>query len=115
MIYPASIGNKDCKHIFCKRCLERWNFAKFDANSPNRQMGQNENQKQCPICRRKLNKITVEPEKICKRMKRGIPITIYQQLLEESESRFQREYLVNQHQFEREAQILAQDNPNGQN
>ena len=43
MIEPCTIGNDECKHVFCRVCIEKW-----------QSMGQTQG---CPMCRRPIIKI----------------------------------------------------------
>merc|ERR1712107_537707 len=100
IIQPADIGNPECKHIFCKLCLQEYEFKKS---------GQEGKTKSCPLCQVPIKQITVKSEKSCQEMRRGIPSIIYQQIMEEHQSRFLRKQLVDQHLVQRE-QKLANDN-----
>ena len=112
MIDPADIGNTDCTHIFCKLCIQQWYFVNYsgsndryndgfpnDINAPQRTT--------CPICRRPVREIQALPAKI-PAMKRGIPTTIYQQIMEENQSRFLRQHLVAKYLEERERVLQAE-------
>ena len=90
MIDPATTGNADCKHMFCKLCLQQWSWMQRKAT--------------CPQCRAELKVITVQPDKV-QLMKQGIPTTVYQQLMEENKSRFMRQYLVKTFKQKRQAEL----------
>merc|ERR1712048_1405298 len=95
IIDPADIGNPECKHIFCKLCLQEYGFEK----------GVEGKTKSCPLCQVPIKQITARSAKVCQEMRRGIPSTIYQQIMEENQSRFLRKQLVDQYLVQREQKL----------
>merc|ERR1712062_160519 len=72
-IKPATIGNEECSHSFCYKCIDQWH----------------KRAKECPLCRRKI--IKIEHNKQMEReMMEGIPLTIYQEIVDKNESLYQR-------------------------
>ena len=128
MIDPADIGNAECQHIFCKLCIQQWYFINYSGNE-NRMsefggghngLGNGHNnvpahKNTCPLCRRDVKNIQVLQSRIPD-MKKGIPTTIYQQIMEENQSRFLRQHLVAKYLEERERVLQAEqgDAPIGQ-
>merc|ERR1712228_139011 len=111
IIHPADIGNPDaCSHIFCKLCIQQWSFVELDKLENKKPKS-----KTCPLCRAPIKKIQVKSAQICKKMKQGIPSTIYSQLRDENQSRFLRKYLVDQYLNERERALQNEQNDNNQN
>merc|ERR1712107_259904 len=51
IIQPADIGNPECKHIFCKLCLQEYEFKKS---------GQEGKTKSCPLCQVPIKQIMEE-------------------------------------------------------
>jgi len=113
IVHPANIGNAECKHVFCKLCLQQWSFTEL--GSQNEENKQSKEEKTCPLCRKEICKIKMENDvNKLKQLRNGIPTTIYQQIIDENESRFQRKYLVNQYLREREQKRENEQN-NSQN
>merc|ERR1712228_881520 len=78
MIDPADIGHPDCKHIFCQLCIRQWK-GMSDQSSDLNMYGNNNNygymgnmgghdahanRSNCPICRREIRNISVQPQVI---------------------------------------------------
>ena len=111
-IKPSSIGNNQCNHTFCQRCIQQWNQMRKSKiehdeyryndnnnnninnhNNNNNNNDNNRNYPKCPLCQRKINKISIDKQKEIE-MKENIPATIYQQILDENEGRYQRLHAI---------------------
>eukprot|EP01083_Nonionella_stella_P271026 918047_1 len=86
-IKPSSIGNDECIHTFCQRCITQWNAIRDE----------------CPMCRKKIKKICIDYEKD-KQMKENIPMIIYEQILYEQALLCCRSNMISDYQYEREQQ-----------
>lgn len=114
LVNPACIGLDDdnnplCSHLFCRGCLEQ---CKYTVENPEVRIdGNNMGQPaQCPLCRRSIVKVTpIEDEYILCELRRGIPATIYEQALQENNTRYERQNLVNEFKREREFQLLEEN------
>jgi len=114
MIDPADIGNEACNHVFCKLCIQQWYFVNHAHNmgiygNSMDNINDQVSRSTCPLCRREITKIQINPSRI-PQMKKGIPSTIYQQIMEENRSRFLRQYLVDKYYEERERVLQAEQN-----
>ena len=109
MVDPATTGNDDCRHLFCKLCIQQWCFVANEKSSNAFNINLASKQGKCPICQRKINMKKIKIiEKKRKEMKSGIPTTIYQQIMEENQSRYARQHLQNKYLAERERVLQAE-------
>ncbi len=111
-ILPSSIGNSACQHTFCKRCIEQWNeMRKFKIG--NEDDGNNGNEDsdfpKCPLCKRRINEICRDLNKEME-MKKDIPITVYEQILNENEGRYLRLHAIDHYYYQKQQRVLYDEN-----
>ena len=87
---PCGIGDNECKHRFCQICIENW-----------AEMGQRRDQSRgstCPMCRRKIVKISKDNDKE-KEIKNKTPSIYYKQCQIENDAMQTRPKIVKLHQY----------------